>query len=246
MIDLNENCSKILEEFWKDYKNVIRIRLFSWINHHKKDIIRAPKRRFDENGYIDIPDIRKINTDSGNKYRCAIKAGFIKNDPKFITITYIILDDKTTILFPSIEKQNYLIVLDRKFFERYANLYKLSSLSIDDVIDSFMKLEKEFYLTYHNTKSNKYNAEVRFIIDDLFGIGWYEKNIIRVKTLVTQKELLDWKTAYKLKEDLHPVEIYIENKERNKIFNTIYHQENNKEKLQQMNDAWDLYERGKL
>lgn len=249
MIELSKKSSEILEEFWKDYKNTIRFRLFSWINHHKKEIVRAPKKRFDENGYIEIPEIRKITTDSGNKYRCAIKAGFIKNSPKFITTTYMIFENKTVILLPSMEQQDYLILLDKHFFERYAVLYKLTSLSIDDVIDSFMRLEKEFHLTYHDTKSKEYNAEVKFMIDELFGMGWYENKIIKVKTLVTQAELLEWEKAYKLKKDLYPVEVYIENKERNKIFNTIYYnpeQENKKVKQQQINDAWDLYERGKL
>ena len=249
MIELSNKSSEILEEFWKDYKNTIRFRLFSWINHHKKEIVRAPKKRFDENGYIEIPDIRKITTDSGNKYRCAIKAGFIKDNPKFITTTYIILENKTVILLPSVEQQDYLILLERKFFERYATLYKLSNLSIDDIIDSFMRLEKEFHLTYHDTKSKDYNAEVKFMIDELFGIGWYENKIIKVKTLVTQAELLEWELAYKLKKDLYPVEIYIENKERNKIFSTICYnpeKENSKIKKQQIEDIWDLYERGKL
>jgi hypothetical protein len=248
MIKLNNKSSEILEEFWKDYKETIRFRLFSWINHHKKEIVRAPKKRFDENGYINIPEIRKVNI-NGNKYRCAIKAGFMKDCPKFVTTTYIILEDKTVILLPSEEQQDYLIILEKRFFERYSTLYKLSSLPIDEVIDSFMRLEKEFYLTYHDTKSNEYNAEVRFEVDGLFGIGWYENKVIKVKTLVTPAELLEWEKAYKLKKDLNPVEIYIENKERNKIFNTIYYnpeKETEKLKKQQMADAWDLYERGKL
>lgn len=249
MIELSKKSSEILEEFWKDYKNTIRFRLFNWINHHKKEIVRAPKKRFDENGYIEISDIRKITTDSGNKYRCAIKAGFIKDNPKFITTTYVILENKTVILLPSVEQQDYLILLEKKFFERYAALYKLSNLSIDDIIDSFMRLEKEFHLTYHDTKSKDYNAEVKFMIDELFGIGWYENKIIKVKTLVTQAELLEWESAYKLNKDLYPVEIYIENKKRNKIFDTIYYnpeKENSKIKKQQIEDIWDLYERGKL
>lgn len=246
MIKLSNKSSEILEEFWKDYKNIIRFRLFSWVNHHKKEIIRAPKKRFDQDGYIEIPEIRKITTDSGNKYRCAIKAGFIKDCPKFITTTYIILENKTVILLPSMEHQDYLILLERKFFERYSTLYKLSNLSIDDIIDSFMRLEKEFHLTYHDTKSKEYNAEVKFMVNELFGIGWYENKIITVKTLITQSELLEWEKAYNLKKDLYPVEIYIENKKRNEVFNTIYYTDNTKEKQQQINDAWDLYERGKI
>ena len=248
MIELSKKSSEILEEFWKDYKETIRFRLFSWINYHKKEIVRAPKKRFDENGYIDIPEIRKVNI-NGNKYRCAIKAGFIKDNPKFITTTYIILEDKTVILLPSEEYQNCLIILEKRFFERYSTLYKLSNLSIDDVIDSFMKLDKKFYLTYHDTESKEYNAEVKFEVDELYGIGWYEDKTVRVKTLVTQSELLEWENAYKLNKEMYPVEVYIENKKRNKIFSTIYYnpeKDNERVKKQQMNDAWDLYERGKL
>jgi len=248
MIELTKKSSDILDEFWKDYKETIRIRLFSWINHHKKEIVRSPKKQFDERGYIDIPEIKKINI-HGNKYRCAIKAGFIKNCPKFITTTYLIFEDKTVILLPSEERQDYLIILEKRFFERYAVLYKLSNKSIDEIIDSFMKLDKEFYLTYHEIESKEYNAEVKFMVDELFGIGWYENKIIRVKTLVTQTELLDWEKAYKLNKDLYPVEIYIKNKERNKIFNTIsinLDNESEKIKKQQISDAWDLYERGKI
>ena len=115
---------EILNEFWKEYKNIIRPRLLGWIRSNKKSILKSPERFKDSHGFVILKEPRQVKTDSGNTYRCKLRAKIGKDYIEFITTTYSILLDSTTgrnkvIILPSAEDYNYLIMVDAHTLQRY-------------------------------------------------------------------------------------------------------------------------------
>lgn len=242
---------EILDEFWKEYENTIRYRLLGWIRGNKKLILKASSRSKDSNGFVLINEPRQVKTDKGNTYRCKLKAKITKDRIEFITTTYTIVVDSITgknrvIILPSAKDYNYLITLDSHTLQRFnALVLKQPSLDFKTLVDSFIRADNEFSLQYDKDASGPINSYLEFGNDN-YGMASYteQSKTVDIKTFLLGSDLREWQKELGLSEFM-PLEIYLQHKNRNKVFDSIVYplSSQESEKDRQMREAWEEYEK---
>ena len=254
MITTRMTVSEILNEFNKDYVEIIRDRFFGYIKANRKAIMRAQKLKEARNKtseivWIPCKGVRKITSTRNNKYRACIKGRFNKNIPGFTSTTYLILNDSMTggrvvYLMPADKNDKGLIIFAPKFFTEFNDYYGLKYENFEESVDNFMKTDKYFTLYKSDSGNPRYNCQMD-MGSDMVGFGTFneEKSTFYVRHFKTGEELLNARP--KGLDSLDPLTIYIAIKGGVK-------EEDPKpvielsDKQREMAAAWEAYENGEL
>ncbi len=254
MITTRMSSEEILAEFWKEYKDVIRPRILSWIRGNKKLILRSPEKFKDSRGFVMLKDPRQIKTDRGNTYKCKLRAKIGKDYIEFITTTYTTIIDSYTgrskvIILPSEENHDYLIIVNSHTLQRYnALILKRPEIDFKSLVDEFIKADNTFSLQYDkDCGSSLANSYLEFGNDN-YGMAIYtdKTKTVEIKTFILGSDLREWQKELRIPE-FAPLDIYLKHKEGNKVFESIVYPDNpqESEKEKQMREAWEEYEKHK-
>ena len=253
MITTRMKPAEILNEFWKDYKNIIRPRLLSWIRHNSKKFLKSPSKFKDSNGFVILHDPHPVKTDSGNSYRCRLKVKITKDYIEYIVTTYTVVLDSLSgknrvLILPSSENYDYLIILDSHVLQRYnALVLKQPSLDFRALTDEFIRVGNDFCLQYDpEVRSELGNSYIEFG-RDTYGIATYteETKAVEIRTFLLGSDLEVWREELNLPESSNPLEIYLKKKEKNKVFSEIIYPDTHSSDLKkrQISEAWEEYEK---
>lgn len=238
MITTYHSTEEVLDEYRKDYQEVIRSRFFGYIESHKKKIKTTQKIKeasTKEIAWVKCSGVRKINTSRGNSYRAILKGRFDSGRPGFLSTTYLILNDgvtgmKVVYLMPAGNEDKGIIKISPKFFTEYSEAYELTYSDFESCVENFMRTDKYFTL-YSTNKPEYYNCQVD-LGNDMVGFGNLNGSVFYLRHFWKQSSLLNEAITRKI-ESRDPLTIYLNIRE-----------ETTKKELTDIDKAWEEYYKG--
>lgn len=215
MINTFMTTSEILKEFWTDYNETIKSRLFGWIHGHAKKIKQVQK--LNGGDWVKLKETRTVKV-NGNTYKCRVKVKMLKDGTAaFNSTTYLSTYDsqtgrRITYLLPAESDKKYLIAFDPHFFNRYNDLVLgQKSIKIDELIDEVLGRDFTFKISVDEDWRNKDTNFYVKLQDGVYGVGQcnLSENVFKVTSCVTAELLDEWKEE----NSDNPLEIYLKHKE---------------------------------
>ena len=236
MINGRMNQGEILNEFWKEYHEVIKPRCFRIVERSRKELAALQKKRPGE--WLKMKKLVEVKSGKGNHYNVILWTRFIrKGQTEIKTCTwfsYLGNDGKRRIvLLPSEERTPALVLFSSGFFKEWKEQLEAEENGIE--------LEKQFFLwvegnykVYHNEEDR---SQVEVDLNNLgAGIGEFKEpgtyhfkhfmGDVQIEKM--QKDVgnimdpLELWNAYHKKEIIVPTEeLYDYERELNSIFDEI-------------------------
>lgn len=161
MITGRMNQGEILNEFWKEYHEIIKPRCFRIVERSRKELGALQKKRPGE--WLKMKKLVEVKSEKGNHYNIILWTKILKHDQTAIKtciwFSYLGNDGKRRIvLLPSEELSSALILFSAGFFKEWKEQLELEETGVE--------LEKQFFLwvegnykVYHND-SDRSQVEV--------------------------------------------------------------------------------------
>ena len=175
MINGRMNQSEILNEFWKEYHEVIKPRCFRIVERCRPELRVAQKKRPGE--WLKLKKLVEVKSEKGNHYYIILWAQIFKHGQTAIkTCTWFsYLDNegrRRIVLLPSEERTPALILFSPSFFNEWKE-----QLGVED---EGIELEKQFFLwvegNYTVYHSEEDRSQVEVDLNDLgAGLGEFKE-----------------------------------------------------------------------
>jgi hypothetical protein len=167
MINGRMNQGEILNEFWKEYHEVIKPRCFRIVERSRKELGALQKKRPGE--WLKMKKLVEVKSKKGNLYNIILWTKILKKDQTAIKtctwFSYLGNDGKRRIvLLPSEEKVPALILFSAGFFNEWKEQLELEETGVE--------LEKQFFLWVEGNYKVYHNKEDRSQVEvDLNNLG---------------------------------------------------------------------------
>jgi hypothetical protein len=175
MINGRMSQREILNEFWKEYHEIIKPRCFRIVERERKELAALQKKRPDQ--WLKMKKLVEVKSEKGNHYNIILWSKIFKHGQTAIKtctwFSYLGDDGKRRIvLLPSEERTPALILFSAGFFNDWREQLGLGETGVE--------LEKQFFLwvegnykVYHNEEDK---SQVEVDLNNLgAGIGEFKE-----------------------------------------------------------------------